>query len=135
MNAWAGPGLAAAIAAASLGAGPAVAGRSAAEPATELAELIDGREAGAPVACVPYRAIDSSRVIPGIGIVYRAGGTLYLNRTQDGAAGIGRDDVLVTRTIGAQLCRLDVVEFVDRNTGIWTGFTALGDFVPYRSPD
>jgi len=104
------------------------------DPEAELAKLVDGRRAGDPVACVQARALAGTRVIPGIGIVYRAGNMLYVNRTSDGAARIGPDDVLVTSTTSAQLCRLDVVQFVDRNTGIWTGFTTLGDFIPYRRP-
>ena len=42
------------------------------------------------------------------------------------------DDILVIRPTGSQLCRLDMVQTVDRMGHFTTGFINLSDFVPYR---
>ncbi len=52
----------------------------------------------------------------------------------DGAKRLNRDDVLVTRTVGTDLCRLDVVQLLDRTSRIPRSFVSLGQFVPYTKP-
>ena len=64
-------------------------------------------------------------------LVYNAGSVIWVNRP-DNARDLDDDDILVTRTFGSQLCRLDIVRTVDRTGGFQTGFVALGEFVPYR---
>lgn len=96
-----------------------------------LARAVAGRSAGRPVDCISLRAIRSSRIIDRTAIIYDVGGRLYVNRPRSGAASLDDDDVLVTRTTGSQLCRLDTVRLVDRSSRIQTGLVSLDRFVPY----
>lgn len=102
------------------------------EPEAQLAKELEGRVAGEPVRCINLRNIRSSRIIDNTAIVYDAGGTLYVNRPDNGAESLDRDDVLVTRTYSSQLCSIDVVHLYDRSSRFQSGFVFLGDFVPYR---
>ncbi|MGN7160444.1 hypothetical protein [Sphingomonas sp. SAFR-052] len=116
---------------AALFATPAVAQERAAAGERALARIVEGRTAGKPVDCINLRDIRSSEIVPDVGIVYRMNnGTLMVNRPE-GAPILDRDDILVTRTIGTQLCRIDIVNLVDRNARMPNGSLALNDFVPY----
>lgn len=112
-------------------ANPAVAQDRAAAGEAELARIVEGRTAGKPVNCINLRDIRSSEIVPDLGIVYRMNnGTLMVNRPE-GAPILDRDDILVTRTIGTQLCRIDIVNLVDRTSQMPSGSLALNDFLPY----
>jgi hypothetical protein len=100
----------------------------------ELAKMIDGRVAGAPVDCIQQRNIESSVVIDGTAIVYRDGARLYVNRPESGGNFLDSDDILVTDTHTPELCSIDVVHLIDRTSGIQRGFVGLGKFVPYSKP-
>ena len=102
------------------------------DPESELARAIEGRVAGEPVDCIDLHRVRSSRVIPGIAIVYDAGGVVYVNRPRNGADELNRWDAMVTRTPSTRLCSVDVVELVDQVSQTMTGVVFLGDFVPYR---
>jgi len=96
-----------------------------------LSRITERRDAGKPVDCINLRNIRSSELVPNTAIVYRMNnGTLFVNRPQGGGI-LDRDDILVTRTIGTQLCRIDIVNLVDRGSQMMNGSLALGDFVPY----
>jgi len=111
---------------------PAVAAqRDAKAGEAALAKAIAGRVAGKPVSCINQPSIRSSQVIDGTAIVYEVGGTLYVNRPRIGAESLDDDDILVSRTVGAQLCSLDTIDLVDNASRINQGFVSLGDFVPY----
>lgn len=98
-----------------------------------LAKMLKGREAGQPVGCIPLFATRDATVIDKTAIVYDAGGTIWVNRTNNPAS-LDSDDILVTKLSISQLCRMDTVEMRDR-AGFWfTGFVGLADFVPYRKP-
>lgn len=96
-----------------------------------LARLIEGRVAGKPVDCLILSDLRTAQVIPGTALVYRVGSRLYVNRPRESVGQLDLNDILVTRPFGAQLCRLDMVDRVDRNSGFWRGFVSLGEFVPY----
>ena len=97
----------------------------------KLAEILQGYEAGRPVTCIGLNQTNDVRVIDKTALVYRSGRTLYVNRPRDPGA-LDSDDILVTRTSGSQLCRLDTVQLHDRS-GMWfSGFVGLDQFVPYR---
>ena len=100
----------------------------------ELARMLAGRVPGKPVDCIDLRSAGSSRIIDRTAIVYDSGRTLYVNRPRSGASSLDSDDILVTRTFGSQLCRLDTVRLVDRGSRISSGFVALDKFVPYARP-
>lgn len=100
-------------------------------PEARLERMLDGRVPGKPVQCINQRDIRSAQIIDRTAIVYEVGSKLYVNRPQGGARQLRRDDILVTNTIGTQLCRIDMVRMVDRNALFPTGFVNLGEFVPY----
>jgi hypothetical protein len=98
----------------------------------QLAKLLEGREAGKPVNCIPLYGSQDVTVIDKTAIVYRIGRTLYVNRPTN-ADQLDRDDVLVTRLYGSQLCSVDTVQLHDNIGGglMWNGFVGLKEFVPY----
>lgn len=103
-------------------------------PEEELAKLLEGRVAGEPQNCISLTTTQSSQVIDKTAIVYRSGGTLYVNRPRSGADALNDDDILVTKLIGSRLCSIDTVELHDRQAHFYRGFVSLGEFVPYRRP-
>lgn len=101
----------------------------------ELREALAGRVAGKPVDCIPLTNVTGNTIVTGRAIIYRIGSRLYVNEPRDGGAKqLHRDDILVTRTISTNLCRLDVVRLLDRTSRIPHGFVSLGQFVPYTKP-
>lgn len=96
-----------------------------------LAKILDGREAGKPVDCIPLTSTRSSQIIDKTAIVYDAGRTIYVNRPIH-ADSLDDDEIMVTNLHTSQLCRLDTVRLHDRS-GFWfSGFVGLEQFVPYR---
>jgi len=95
----------------------------------ELAKMLVGRVAEKPVDCINLGA--SSTIIDKTAIVYDSGAVIYVNRPGN-AEQLQSDDVLVTKTWGSQLCRLDLVQLHDRNGMWWRGSVGLEQFVPYR---
>jgi hypothetical protein len=103
-------------------------------PDMQMTKLLAGRVAGKPVNCISLTGSQSSQIIDGTAIVYRVGGRLYVNTPRSGASTLNDDDILVTRTIGSQLCSIDTVDLIDRASRIQRGFVILGQFVPYEKP-
>ncbi|WP_125471451.1 MULTISPECIES: hypothetical protein [unclassified Sphingomonas] len=65
-------------------------------------------------------------------IVYVASQRLkYRSDTTGGCEGIGRGDVLVTRTPSTQLCQGDIATTVDAASRSFTGSCAFGPFTKY----
>ena len=118
-------------AAAALATGPALQAKERLTGEQQLAKLLEGREAGQPVSCIPLSRTNESRIINKTAIVYDSGPVIYVNRPRD-AASLDDDDVMVTELHIGQLCRLDVVRLHDRSNFFFTGFVGLEDFVPYR---
>ncbi len=102
-------------------------------PDAELAKLLEGRVAGEPVNCISLNSVTSSTVIEGKAIVYQIGTKLYVNEPRSGADRLDDDDVLLTRNYGSQLCRIDSVQLIDRNSRFVRGFVVLDRFVPYTN--
>ncbi|MDR6626349.1 hypothetical protein [Caulobacter segnis] len=104
-------------------------------PEVKLARLLDGRVAGKPVDCINARDTDSSEIVDGVAIVYRMkNGVTYVNRPSIGADSLRRDQVLVTKMNGSQLCRLDMVTLVDQGSQFQSESVSLGPFTPYTKP-
>lgn len=101
-------------------------------PEAQLEKMLEGRVAGEARNCISLIGTNSSTVIDGTAIVYRIGSTLWVNYPRSGAESLNDDDILVTRTIGSQLCSIDAVHLHDRLGHYWRGFVSLGEFVPYR---
>lgn len=102
----------------------------------KLAEMLEGRVAGEPVKCLSESQRDSIQIVDGTAIVFRDGGTLWVNRPA-GARFLSRGDLPVFHQFSSQLCRLDRVELRDRlGSGTMAGpRLALDDFVPYTKAD
>jgi hypothetical protein len=96
-------------------ASPAIAARRDA-PDVQLQKMLVGRVAGKPVNCISLSGSNSSETIDGKAIVYRVGSRLYVNEPRSGAQSLHRDDILVTRTTGSQLCSIDTVRLIDRGS-------------------
>ncbi len=98
----------------------------------QLAKLIEGRTAGEPRSCIPIDANRNLTVIDKTALVYKSGGKVWVNRTQNPES-IDDDDILVIKKFGGSgLCRTDTVTLADRSTGMFSGVIMLGDFVPYE---
>ena len=96
----------------------------------ELAELLEGRIAGAPQRCIRNHPSQTMRTIDDTAYVYGRGNTIYVQRTRS-PEDIDDSDILVIRTHGSQLCRLDQITTVDRYSGFFSGVVFFEDFVPY----
>lgn len=120
-----------ALVAATFGVVPLASARERLSPQQQLDKLLAGRVAGKPVDCLPLLGSEQSQIIDKTAIVYGTGRTLYVNRP-DNASSLNDDDVMVTELRGtSQLCSIDVVRLHDRASHMYTGFVALGKFVPY----
>lgn len=97
-----------------------------------LQQLLAGRVAGKPVSCLSLPQLGSSQVIDGTAIVYRSGARLFVNRPRSDPGALRSDDILLTRSIGGDLCSIDTVYLLDRTSRMTRGFVTLGDFVPYE---
>lgn len=97
----------------------------------KLAKLLEGREAGEPTRCISDFKNRRLQVIDDTALVYGSGKTIYVQRTKN-PKHIDRDEILVVRKFGStRLCRLDIVNTVDRFSGIYSGSIFFEDFVPY----
>ena len=123
--------LALASAAMLAGGATAVSAKPKLSPQERLDKMLEGREAGKPVSCISTYDSRDMTVLDKVGIVFRSGSTLYVNRPQN-VDQLDSDDILVTKTFGSQLCSLDIVHTVDRTGHFPTGFINLAEFVPYK---
>lgn len=106
--------------------------KRAARGEAQLAKIVDGRVAGKPVHCLDLNRIQSTEIIEGTAIVYRVyGNQLYVNRPLNGEQTLHADDIPVTKVWNGQVCRLDTINLIDRESRFPSGFVGLGDFVPY----
>lgn len=96
-----------------------------------LAKLLEGREAGKPTSCLPSWETRDMQVIDKVALVYGHGDTIWINRP-DNATTLDDDEILITKTNGSQLCKLDIVQTMDRSAHFITGFVSLTNFVPYK---
>jgi hypothetical protein len=97
----------------------------------QLAKLLEGRTAGKPVDCIDLSRVHSSQIVDRTAIVYDSGSTLYVNRPRGGADSLESWDVMVTKPLSNELCRVDVVQMLDGGSHFFKGSVFLGDFVPY----
>ena len=81
------------LSAAVLAAAPAAASaREKLAPEDQLAKLLKDRVAGEPQSCITLSSVTSSQVIDKTAIVYKIGGTYWVNRPK-GAESLDDDDV------------------------------------------
>lgn len=103
--------------------------------AQDLAARLAGRIVDRPQSCLPTRRAGDMHVVDDYTILYRDGATVWRNDPPGGCNGLGRGgSAMVSRLIGPQLCRGDIVSIVDTASGFNSGSCVLGDFVPFRRP-
>jgi len=102
----------------------------------ELDKALAGRVAGRPVACLPSYSANNMQIIDDWTILFKDGGTIYLQNPRGGCPGIAsRRNILVTRLFGSsQLCSGDISHLVDPTSGIGGGACVFSQFVPYTKP-
>ncbi|WP_341209516.1 hypothetical protein [uncultured Sphingomonas sp.] len=112
-------------------AAPAQAARS--SPDEDMAKLLKGRVAEAPVRCIPVSPTDNNavQIVSQRALVWRIGSRLYVNVPQARAETLDDDDILITEPFGGQLCRNDQVRPINRGSRIPKASLLLGNFTPY----
>lgn len=98
-----------------------------------LQSALSGRMAGPQVNCIDQRSLRSNRSIGEGAILFEGvGRAIYVNSPPSGCPLLRSGRTLVTRSIGGQLCRGDIVSVIDMTSGMHLGSCALGGFTPYR---
>lgn len=100
-----------------------------------LDRALEGKVAGEPQSCISLIQRADLQVISDDLLLYKAGRTVYVNRVLGSCNGLSFGRTLVTNVWGSQICRGDIARVADLSAGMLTGSCALGDFVPYRTPD
>ncbi len=95
-------------------------------------KLVAGRVAGPPVDCIQLYNVRSTTIVDKTAILYDTGSVIYVNRPRGGADSLDDDDIMVTNLHSSSLCRIDIVNMQERTSFMYSGFVALGDFIPYR---
>lgn len=99
----------------------------------KLEKMLEGMVPGKPVDCIRQGPNVDSTTFDGV-IVYRDGGTRYVNRFGDGCRFLRNEDALVIRLYSGQLCRGDIANVIDPAAHIPRGSCVFGDFTPYKKP-
>ncbi len=100
-----------------------------------LERNLGGKVAGRPVSCIPSHASGQTIRVSDDILLYRVSGNLvYKNELRGGCPGLARnDDIIVSRVFGSGPCRGDILNLVDRSSGISGPSCVLGEFTPYRT--
>ena len=100
-----------------------------------LDELLVGKVAGAPQACLANRQGNDMIVIDDATIAFRQGSRTYVNHLPGGGCPNLAHNTLITRSFGGSgLCRGEIAQVAHLSTGMTAGSCVLGDFVPYTRP-
>ncbi|CAN5235843.1 hypothetical protein BH09PSE3_BH09PSE3_12880 [soil metagenome] len=102
-------------------------------PDPAMTKALAGKIAGKPRSCISWNEAQSSTTYRDA-ILYRVNSKLTYVNDLGKCPFLRNDNILVTRTVGSQLCRGDIVNMVDRGGGFPTGSCSFSDFVPYQSP-
>ena len=102
----------------------------------QLAQAIDGRVAGKPQNCIEISRVQGPEAIGDRTVVYRQSGRrVWISHLQEACPALRGDRILIVRSFGNQICRLDRFDLVSRDSPIPSGFCFFGDFTPYdRAP-
>jgi hypothetical protein len=104
--------------------------------AAELDKALAGKVAGAPKSCINREPQTNLTVISNNVLLYRVSKKLiYKNELIGSCNGLTYGDTMIVRSFGSQMCRGDFTTTANLQSGIQTGACALGDFVPYRTPE
>jgi hypothetical protein len=100
----------------------------------DLDQALAGRVAQAPVNCLPRFSSDNLIVVDDGTLLFREGRTLYRNDFNGGScSGLRSGHTLVTNQQG-RLCRGDIAQVVNLQTGSMVGSCIIGEFTPYTLP-
>jgi hypothetical protein len=101
--------------------------------AEQLASALAGRVPGRPLSCIPTYRADNMQVIDDWTILFRDGGTVYVQNPRGGCPGLERGSTVLVSRIhgGTQLCSGDIQQLVDSSTRMTRGSCVFGPFVPY----
>lgn len=99
-----------------------------------LADAIGTRIAQPARDCISPSLATDTRIIDSQTIVYRRGGTIYVNRLQSACPGLRPQATLVTEVLSGQLCRNDMVRAAYPNEAVPGPRCRLGEFTPYALP-
>ncbi|MCL6698961.1 hypothetical protein LZ496_09225 [Sphingomonas sp. NSE70-1] len=104
-----------------------------AEAEAQLTKALAGRVAGAPIKCIPTYRADDMDIIDDWTILFKDGGTVYVQNPRGGCPGIANHrNVLVSRPMPSnQLCSGDIQHLFDPVSKIGGGACVFSDFVPY----
>lgn len=96
-----------------------------------FAKLLEGRVAGEPTDCITTLPTSNMQVFDKTAIVFGRGNVIYVNHTRNPESIDDNDVLVIKRSDGSRLCRLDNVTTVDRSTHMFSGVVFLDDFIPY----
>lgn len=106
-----------------------------ADPASNEARMeraLKGLTPGKPVNCITQTRPSYTTEAIGDVILYKVNKKLiYRNDTTGGCTAQNRYDALVARNFGTRLCRGNIVNTVDPQSGVQAGGCSLGTFTPY----
>lgn len=98
----------------------------------QLARMVGGRTAGAPVDCISITTLGNKlKVIDGVGATYRLGDTIYLSRVDHPENLRWTDRSRFGSNTPGKMCAGDRLWTTDIKTGTPTGSVQLLEFVPY----
>lgn len=119
--------LAAALLAAGLAAGPAVAARD--------RDPLAGRVAGAPVRCISDTATSGPTVIDRTTILYsQTGRRTWVTHPVDSCPSLAPLNTLIVEKWGNQTCANDRFRVLEPGTSIPSAYCRFGPFTPYDKP-
>ena len=97
----------------------------------KIEKQLRGLTPGQPLRCL--RRDQTNQILTADGVIlYIAGrGRVWRNDVVGHCNGLGRGDIVVTRSISSQLCEGDIVQTRAPTGGMFTGSCSLGKFVPY----
>ncbi len=99
---------------------------------TELQRALAGKVAGTPVSCLSSFDTREGQTFD-TAMLYRSGRNISYVNTLNDCPSLRSHDIPVVEVHGSQLCRGDIVRFVDRTSGAQFGACSFGDFVPYKT--
>lgn len=106
-----------------------------AQAQVEFDKLVEGKTAGAPITCLPHYQADDMIRIDDSTIAFKRGSRVYVNHLNGECSNLKNNFyALVTKGNGMGLCRGDIAEVRDVQTGTLVGACGLGDFIPYSKP-
>ena len=102
----------------------------------ELRQALAGKIAGKPIDCLQSHSSANMQVIDDNVILFNDGRRTYVQAPRGGCSPLGSGHyTLVTKSFGGMgLCRGDIAQVVDLQSGMTVGSCSLDAFIPYEKP-